>query len=361
VRSIRRSLTALGWSALLCTNWVVAGTSEQAAAGVSDVTAQRATRGMASDAANALLSPPTLKIAFGKSVIAPNSDTTLTFTVLNPNPQDALDGISFLDNLPLGLVISLADGQAQDCGGGTISALPGTGTISLSGATLAGGASCQFAVVVTGIALGVQFNSTSTISSNETAAGAAASASITVQFADSYQVAYVANLANGESYIDMTNAGSNMTNPADDPGGSICVNVYGFTPGESMFSCCSCLVSPNGLKSLSIQRDLVENPLFPGVPTSITVKLVATQPLNGSCDPSYPTNATLTQGLRAWSTTLHPTPFGFARAEHAFETSYLNPDLLTEFTMLCGFIEGNGSGFGICRSCQLGGLGGQRR
>jgi hypothetical protein len=30
---------------------------------------------------------------------------------------------------------------------------------------------------------------------------------------------------------------------------------------------------------------------------------------------------------------------------------------LSRLTGLCTFINGNGSGFGICRSCRLGGLG----
>jgi len=30
---------------------------------------------------------------------------------------------------------------------------------------------------------------------------------------------------------------------------------------------------------------------------------------------------------------------------------------LARVTSFCGFIQSNGSGFGICRSCRLGGLG----
>jgi hypothetical protein len=318
-----------------------------------DVTAQRAPGSRPLDTINAV-SPPLLSIAFGTSVIAPNNDTTLTFTIQNPNLQVLLDGIGFLDNLPLGLVISTSDTGSQDCGGGVISAPPGSGTISLSGATLTGGASCQFSVTVTGIALGVQLNLTSAIGSNETSTGPAAAASITVQFDDAYQVSYAVNLGTGDSFIDMTNAGS-------DPGGKICANVYTFNPAQSLISCCSCMIGPNELRSLSAQRDLISNPLIPGVPTSVIIKLVASQPVNGTCNAAYPSTASLTQGLRAWSTTLHTTPFGLANGENAFQPSYLNPNSLAEMVLLCQFIQGNGSGFGICRSCQLGGLGGLKR
>ena len=43
------------------------------------------------------------------------------------------------------------------------------------------------------------------------------------------------------------------------------------------------------------------------------------------------------------------------------ETRFLSASLsaaeLTRITALCGFNRINGSGFGICRSCRLGGLG----
>ncbi|MBY0506027.1 MAG: hypothetical protein K2X03_19075 [Bryobacteraceae bacterium] len=50
-----------------------------------------------------------------------------------------------------------------------------------------------------------------------------------------------------------------------------------------MLSYCSCPITPNGLVSLSAQRDLVSNTLTPAVPTSLVVKLLATVPLNNSC------------------------------------------------------------------------------
>jgi hypothetical protein len=44
------------------------------------------------------------------------------------------------------------------------------------------------------------------------------------------------------------------------------------------------------------------------------------------------------------------------------ETNFVNKGLsaaeLARITSFCGFIQANGSGFGICRSCRLGGLGG---
>src|ERR1700676_4274582 len=118
-----------------------------------------------------------------------------------------------------------------------------------------------------------------------------------------YQLRYLANLNVGDSYVNLTNAG---TLSGFDPAGRICVNVYTFDPAEELISCCACPVTPNGLNSLSARNDLISNTLTPGVPTSITVKLLSSLPLPGStCNAASPTAANLVRGMRAWATTLH--------------------------------------------------------
>src|SRR5258707_1596802 len=89
--------------------------------------------------------------------------------------------------------------------------------------------------------------------------------------------------------------------------GSLCANVYTFSPDEQMISCCSCPVTPNGLVSLSAKSDLVSNTLTPAVPNSIVIKILATVPVGGSCTNSAGAVATstLAPGLVAFGTTLH--------------------------------------------------------
>src|SRR5260370_20452779 len=121
-----------------------------------------------------------------------------------------------------------------------------------------------------------------------------------------YQLRYLANLNQGDSYINLTNAG---TLSGFDPAGRICVNVYTFDPAEELISCCACPVTPNGLNSLSARNDLISNTLTPGVPTSITVKLLSSLPLAGNtCNPSSPQAdvtlpGALVRGTRACATT----------------------------------------------------------
>ena len=94
---------------------------------------------------------------------------------------------------------------------------------------------------------------------------------------DAFQTHYASNLNIGDSFVNITNAGSAIAPAGGTPGdGNICVHVYTFSPDEQEVSCCSCLVTTNALVSLSVNNDLVSNTLTPARPTSVVVKLVAT-------------------------------------------------------------------------------------
>jgi hypothetical protein len=125
-------------------------------------------------------SPPTISESFGAANIPVGGATSLGFTIANSNPG-SLTGVGFTDTLPAGLVVATPNGLAGSCGGGAITATAGSGSVSLSGATLAASSSCNFSVNVTGTTAGTQNNTTSTVSSNEGGAGSAATASLVVQ------------------------------------------------------------------------------------------------------------------------------------------------------------------------------------
>ncbi len=195
---------------------------------------------------------------------------------------------------------------------------------------------------------------------------------------DAYQINYLANLNVGDGIINITNAGAlgaDAFGPFSGTTGRICVNVYAFSPDEQEISCCSCLVTPNALVHLSAKTDLIQNTLTGVVPNSIIVKLLATIPAGpanpasvnigpftgSSCSASSPfTTPNLAPGMRAWATRLHalPTsPVTYGVTEGVFQQANLSQGELDKLTTLCRFINGNGSGAGICRSCTLGGLG----
>src|SRR5579872_7007588 len=146
-----------------------------------------------------------------------------------------------------------------------------------------------------------------------------------------FQVRYASNLNVGDSVINITNTGANGAGLASGTSatvtGSICVNVYAFAPDEQMVSCCSCPVTPNGLRSLSVQRDLISNTLTPAVPTSVVVKLLASAPVAGSCAGSAAAPGAIVSGMAAWGTTIHTNSSpsgGFAVTETAFTPATLS-------------------------------------
>ena len=189
---------------------------------------------------------------------------------------------------------------------------------------------------------------------------------IDVRF-DSFQVRYAANLNKGDSVINITNVGGNIAiNGAESTTNNICVNVYAFDPSEEMVSCCSCIVTPNALVSLSVQGDLISNTLSPSTPTSLVIKLVSTDPTQQPCDPGVLEMGGV--GMRAWGTTLHALPDGtYGVVESGFQfggnpaDGAINPFERTHLSSFCSFIENNGSGFGLCKSCRAGGLGGAKQ
>ena len=184
-----------------------------------------------------------------------------------------------------------------------------------------------------------------------------------------FQVKYASNLTFGDSVINISNTGANgaaLYGPGfGGAAGNICVNVYAFSPDEQLVSCCSCLVTPNGLVSLSANNDLVSNTLTGVRPNSIVVKLLSTLAGTGgtgtSCTNSAATGGTLAAGMVAWGTTLHststPPAAPFSVTETAFTPATLSAGELASIQNRCTNIIGNGSTFGICRSCRAGGLG----
>src|SRR3984885_2687788 len=175
-----------------------------------------------------------------------------------------------------------------------------------------------------------------------------------------FQVRYAANLNIGDSVVDVTNTGAT--------GNSICVNVYTFAPDEQEISCCTCQVTPDGLASLSVKNSLINNTLTGVVPTAVVIKLIAS---TGACNAAIiPVGvaesdvAAFPSGMAAWGTTIHALPVTagspattYGATETAFTPFTLSAAEFVRMTSLCGFIQTDGSGFGICGGCSTGGLG----
>lgn len=325
--------------------------------------------GNTASASITVVAPAILSKFFGAPSTPFFGNIPLRFQLSNPNTGTALTGVGFTDTLPDGLIVSTPSALTGSCGSGLISAPAGGTAIGLANATIAAGAVCSFSVNVQGVRAGPQNNLTSAISSANGGNGLPASAAIEVDIpADSFQVSYGVNLNIGDSLINITNSGARGAGLAYGTSasitGALCLNVYAFSPDEQMISCCSCPLTPNGLVSLSAQQDLISNSLTPAAPFSIVIKLVATVPVAGTCASSAAIASVpaLTTGMIAWSSTtqLRPGVGGHTRTETSFRPATLSVSELSRLTQLCTGINANGSGFGICRSCRLGGLGSNR-
>jgi len=190
-----------------------------------------------------------------------------------------------------------------------------------------------------------------------------------VSLDNAFQIRYASNLGVGDSVINITNSGARggvptATSPAG--GGEICANIYAYSPDEQLVSCCSCNVTPNGLNSLSVKADLASNTLTPIIPSALVIKILAT--VGGAtctaASAATADTATLVPGLIAWGTTIHAAPAtpnfpagSYFGTETAFVPATLSASELGRMAGLCAFIRANGSGYGICKSCRLGGLG----
>jgi hypothetical protein len=127
-----------------------------------------------------VVAPPSISKAFAPVAIPPGGVSTLTFTITNPAANTVAEaGVAFADTLPANIVIATPNNLIGSCGG-TVTAVAGTGSITLVGGTVAAASSCVFSVSVTGSVVGVYTNTTGAVSSTNGGTGNTASATLTV-------------------------------------------------------------------------------------------------------------------------------------------------------------------------------------
>src|ERR1039458_9422681 len=118
-------------------------------------------------------------------------------------------------------------------------------------------------------------------------------------------------------------------------GANLYANFYVFDDSEELTECCSCLVTPDGLLSESVNKNLTANPLTSIKPTRGVIKIISS-----STESDITTNFapnTPTAGLRAWVTHVQKLTSGFALSETPFADSNLAPSEESLIEELCVF------------------------
>jgi hypothetical protein len=193
-----------------------------------------------------------------------------------------------------------------------------------------------------GFVLAEQVGGTTIYVSSDSVAG---SANVTVK--PVLAVSYFSN-AHTSGVADAT---VRLTNPGV-TGANLCAEIYVFDQSQQLSECCGCVVSPDGLRTLSVNTDLTGNPLTGATSTAGVVKIVsADASVNPSCNP---TAIAAKASLVAWSTNIQkPSASAFAITETTFQLGALGDDELAALQNQCSFALTLGSGQGVC-SCGTG-------
>jgi len=145
------------------------------------------TTGTAKATLTAIL-PPSISKLFAPNPILANGISTLTFTITNPNQNDALNGVVFTDTFPVApgaMTVAAPLTTTNTCGGSLLDNLGGALAagdpgISLSAGTIAAGSSCTVTVKVTAATLGTYTNTSGAVSATTAGAGNTATGTLTI-------------------------------------------------------------------------------------------------------------------------------------------------------------------------------------
>jgi hypothetical protein len=127
-----------------------------------------------------VVAPPSIAASFTPATVAQNGSSTLTFMITNPTANTVgAAAVAFTDTLPSGLVVATPNGLANTCGG-TATSVAGSGSVSLTGGTIAAGSSCTMSVTVNTSTPGTFVNTSSPVTSTNGGAGNTGTATLLV-------------------------------------------------------------------------------------------------------------------------------------------------------------------------------------
>ena len=135
-----------------------------------------------------------------------------------------------------------------------------------------------------------------------------------------------------------------LSNPGTYIYGNICASIFVFDPNQELSECCSCLLTPDGLRTLSVDTDITGNPLTGVTLTEGKIAIVSTVPVSGTCP--LPTAVYPAVAIRSWGA--HIQDAGFTVTETPSQDATLSPVEVTRLGNQCLAVRVVGSGHGIC-------------
>jgi hypothetical protein len=162
---------------------------------------------------------------------------------------------------------------------------------------------------------------------------------------DVFKINYFANNVTGAP--DQT---VRIDNPGTDETANLCAMIYVFQNDQQLTECCGCITTANGLRTLSVGKDLTNNPLT-GIstkPVDGVIKIVSAAINNSPCDPT--SNVSPIPTLRAWgSHNQNKVGTGYPVTETEFTDATLSEEELGfNLEEQCSFVQRLGSGKGVC-------------
>jgi len=161
-------------------------------------------------------------------------------------------------------------------------------------------------------------------------------------------------------YFDNANAAGapDATVRLDNPGTAgtnLCADIFVFDAAEELSECCSCKVSPDDLRTLSVNTDLTSNPGNGVGVVNGVIKIVSSALVGGAClVPTTAASVVPTPEIQEWVTHIQaPSTGGFAITEDQSLPADLGTVELKQLEADCWSIHRVSSGKGIC-TCGVG-------
>jgi hypothetical protein len=166
---------------------------------------------------------------------------------------------------------------------------------------------------------------------------------------DIFKINYFSN--NGVS--GAPDATVRIDNPGTDGTYNLCAMIYVFDNDQQLTECCGCLVTANGLRTLSVGKNLTNNPLTGVISNNGVIKIVSSTVNNSPCEPA--SGVEPTPSVRAWASHIqNKVGSAYPVTETEFSDATLSAaELGFNLQEQCYFAERLGSGHGIC-SCGTG-------